>query len=84
LRRRTARSTTYVAVFHGWRGECRIDRVEPCADAVPDDALAFWVHLMDGERHVVTLSELNLPGEAGADRVFRYVRSPLRAEESRS
>lgn len=83
LRRRTARSTTYVAVFHGWHSECRIDRVSPVVGAMPENPLAFWVHMADGERHLVALStkqQVTLPGEAEADRVFSYARSPVRTD----
>ncbi len=81
LRRRAARSTTYVGLFHGWRDECRIDRVSPFVGTMPqgtmpEGTLAFWVHLVD-ERHLVTLSTLpvSVPEEGGADRVFSYVRA---------
>ena len=77
LRRRAASVTTFVALFHSWRDERLITRVSPFEETRPDGALAFWVHLVGGARHLVALATRQpmdiLPGAAGADRVFSYI-----------
>ena len=81
LRRRMTRETTFVALFHGWHSERRVGRVSPCA---ADGAVAFYVHMEDGERHLVALStaeRANLPDETDANLVLSYVRDNPRDRE---
>ena len=75
IRRRRARSTTFVALVHPWTGEPVVEEVL-AVEELPQGVWGLWVHTCAG-RHLWVLSQREHEGAfsvpEAADRVMRYV-----------